>query len=86
MFAEAMIMIVAISLIAAAAIGVECYHGNKSWENNKTRTNNKNFLIFTIVFGILALFGAGAMMYMEGRSKGAANYVKSLQNKIGNRQ
>ena len=82
MFAEAMIMIVAISLIAAAAIGFECYQGNKSWEDNKNRTNNKNFLIFTIVFGILALFGAGAMMYMEGRNKGAANYVKSLQNKM----
>ena len=79
-----MIMIIAISLIAAASIGVECYQSKKEWEDNKTRTNNKNFLIFSIVFGILALFGAGAMMYMQGKTQGATNYVKTLQAKINN--
>lgn len=94
MFAEAMIIVVAIFLIAAAAIGIECYNSKKEWENNKSRTNNKNFMIFAIVFGILSIFGAGAMMYMEGKSKGAANYIKQkttentmklLQNRLGNK-
>jgi hypothetical protein len=84
MFAEAMIMIVAIFLVAVAAIGVECYQGKTEWSDNNTRNNNKNFMIFSIVFGILALFGAGAMMYMQGKAQGATNYVKTLQNKLQN--
>jgi hypothetical protein len=77
MFAEAFIIIVAIFLIATASIGIECYNSKKEWENNKSRTNNKNFMIFTIIFAILSIFGAGAMMYMEGKSKGVSNYLKA---------
>ena len=86
MFAEAMIMIVAIFLIAAAAIGVECYQGKSEWSDNKARTNNKNFMIFSIVFGILALFGAGAMMYMEGKTQGGKNALANTLQNRGNRQ
>lgn len=82
MFAEAMIMIVAICLIAAASMGIDCYQSKDEWKDNKFRTNNRNFMIFAIVFAIIALFGAGAMMYMEGKTQGATNYVKSIQNKI----
>lgn len=94
MFAEAFIIIIAIFLIAAASIGIECYNSKKEWENNKSRSNNKNFMIIAIVFAIISIFVAGGLMYMEGKSKGAANYIKQkttentmklLQNKLGNK-
>ena len=94
MFAEAYLLITALFLLVAGAIGAECYNSKKEWENNKTRTNNRNFLYFTIAFGVFTLFAAGALMYAEGKSKGAANYIKQkttentmklLQNRLGNK-
>lgn len=74
-----MLIIMAIFLIANAAIGVECYNGNKNWDDNSTRKNSKNFMIVSIVFGILAIFGAIAMIYQEARSSGAKNASNTLR-------
>lgn len=55
MIAELLMILMSVFLMAVAGIGIECYNQNSSWNNNKQRQNNKNFMIAMIVFAILGL-------------------------------
>ena len=79
MFAEILIILMSIFMITTASIGVECYNKAKL-DSNDTRKNTKNFLIVMIVFGILGVFGGGAMMYAKGKAQGASNAIRAVAN------
>lgn len=65
MIAEIFLIIVSILLIAASAIGIDCYEKNKSfWEDDSTRKNSRIFLIVAIVVAFLSMVLGGGLMVM----------------------
>ena len=68
MFSELLNLLMSIFLIAVSAIGIECYNGNKSWENNTMRKNSKNFMISMIVLGIFGIIGSAFLLYTSARA------------------
>ena len=59
-------LVVSVLLVATSAIGIQKYN------EDKQNTMNKNFLIITLVFGIL-----GVLMSLFGGGKYAKNYLAS---------
>lgn len=59
-------LVISVLLVATSAIGIQKYN------EDKQNTMNKNFLIVTLIFGIL-----GVLVSLFGGGKYAKNYLNS---------
>ena len=57
-----LLLLISVCTIATSAIGIQCLNANKKYGDQKTV--NKQFLIVTLVTGIIGtLLGIGAIIY-----------------------
>lgn len=59
-------LLISVCLVATSAIGIQCMNENKDYGEKKKV--NKQFLIFTVVCGVLGILASIGSMVMEARS------------------
>lgn len=63
-----LILLISVCLVATSAAGIQCYNENAEWSKPQQKQTNKNFLIFTLVSGIVGILAAIGLFVMEVRS------------------
>lgn len=56
-------LLISVCLVATSAIGIQCMNDNKDYGEKKN--TNKQFLIFTVVCGILGILASIGSMVMS---------------------
>lgn len=77
MFFTAIFILVCITMLATASIGMECYNNNDAWQNS--HPGNYKYLISAIVLPIAMIIAAGISIYLEVK---AAKMQGQMQNSI----
>ena len=63
MFFTAIFILICITMLATASIGMECYNNNDAWKNS--HTSNYDYLIAAIVLPIAMIIAAGISIYLD---------------------
>ena len=63
-----LLLLISVCLVATSAAGIQCYNENAKWSEPKEKQTNKNFLIFTVVSGVLGILASIGLIVMEVRS------------------
>ncbi len=70
MYAQLLVVLISVFLIATAAIGLECYSKNKTfWEDSDLRKGSRNFLIFMIVVSAVGILGGIGTLAYQAKAK-----------------
>ena len=59
-------LLISVCLVATSAIGIQCMNDNKDYGTKKN--TNKQFLIFTVVCGVLGIIASLVGMYLDFKS------------------
>ena len=73
MFFTAIFILICITMLATASIGMECYNNNDAWKNS--HTSNYDYLIASIVLPIAMIIAAGISIYLDVKKEKMSGYV-----------